>query len=89
MESLPQQFLADIAAEYRLSEKQTDVFIQRFSLINKIEQLLAADINISHTAFRTHMTGVYKKFGIEGKGPGKSRKLYDFLVQMYRQSNFC
>ncbi len=87
MKPLPKQFLANIATEYDLSKEQTETFIQRFSSKNKSEQLVAEELHISHGAFRTRMTGVYNKFGIEGTGPGKSRKLYNWLLSQYKKSD--
>ena len=88
MKPLPDDFLRDLAAEYNLSEEQTEAFIKRFSILNKSDELVAETLNISPGAFRTRMTGVYNKFGIEGKGPGKYRKLHNLLLSEYKKSNF-
>ena len=86
MQPLPRNFLTQIAREYDLSLEQEEAFVERFSR-NKQEYELAESINISKSAFRTRMSGVYKKFSIGGFGPGKSRRLHDLLLKKYQQDN--
>ncbi|MEQ9370119.1 MAG: NACHT domain-containing NTPase [Coleofasciculus chthonoplastes F3-SA18-01] len=83
MQPLTKDFLTQIARDYDLSLEQKEAFVVRFSRQGN-ESDLADSIYISHNAFRTRMSGVYKKFRIAGKGPGKVRKLHDFLIQKYQ-----
>lgn len=86
MQVLPHDFLTQLAREYDLSTEQQEAFVSRFS--NKGNDLSIAEyLHISHSAFRIRMSGVYKKFSIGGKGPGKIRRLHDFLIQKYRASH--
>jgi predicted NACHT family NTPase len=74
-------FLTELARRYELSPDQTAAFVALFTR-NDDNDLAAADaLNISPSAFRTRMTGVYKKFSISGQGAGKSNKLKNFLHQ--------
>lgn len=85
MQPLPQDFLTKIARDYDLSLEQEEAFVARFSRQGN-ESDLAESIYISANAFRTRMSGVYKKFSIAGKGPGKVRRLHDLLIQKYQAS---
>ncbi|MCT7959991.1 NACHT domain-containing protein [Laspinema sp. D1] len=84
MQPLPRDFLTQLAQEYNLTEEQQEAFVERFSS-NKNEQEIADTLHITPNAFRTRMTGVYNKFSISGKGPGKVRKLHDFLFPKYQK----
>ncbi|WP_293351716.1 MULTISPECIES: NACHT domain-containing NTPase [unclassified Microcoleus] len=87
MQSLPREFLAKLAKKYDLSPEQEEAFVARFS--GKESNLeIAETMFISESAFGTRMNGVYRKFSIGGKGPGKLRKLHDFLLNEYQKSNF-
>jgi len=86
MKLLPQDFLTKIARDYDLSMEQEEAFVARFSRQGN-ESDLADSIYISANAFRTRMSHVYNKFSIAGKGPGKVRKLHDFLIQKYQASH--
>ncbi len=86
MEPLDRDFLTQLAREYDLSPEQEEAFVARFS--SKENDLsIAESLHISANAFRTRMSGVYKKFSIGGRGPGKSRRLHDLLIQKYRPSH--
>jgi hypothetical protein len=87
MQTLPSDFLTNIARKYQLSEEQEAAFLERFSNPKSNETDIAAALHISDNAFRTRMSGVYRKFSISGKGPGKFRQLHDFLVQEYQKTN--
>ncbi|BAZ28142.1 NACHT domain family protein [Cylindrospermum sp. NIES-4074] len=87
MQRLPRDFLTQMARKYELSPEQEEAFVERFSQNNEDEIELAEVLHITPNAFRTRMTGVYRKFSISGKGPGKFRKLHDFLVDDYQKSN--
>jgi predicted NACHT family NTPase len=74
-------FLTELARKYELSPEQESAFVTLFTR-NDDNDLAAADtLSISASAFRTRMTGVYKKFSISGQGAGKSNKLKNFLHQ--------
>jgi predicted NACHT family NTPase len=80
---LSRDFLTELARKYELSPEQESAFVTLFAR-NDDNDLAAADtLNISSGAFRTRMTGVYKKFSIGGQGAGKSNKLKNFLHQEY------
>ncbi|MEM7773736.1 MAG: NACHT domain-containing protein, partial [Cyanobacteria bacterium P01_A01_bin.37] len=85
MQSLPPAFLEQIASTYELSQEQTEALVKRLS--DDASELLDAEaLHISVTALRNRMSGVYTKFSISGKGPGKFRKLHDFLIGKYRET---
>ncbi|NET55216.1 MAG: NACHT domain-containing NTPase [Symploca sp. SIO2E6] len=86
MQLLPRDFLAQLAREYDLSPEQEEAFVVRFSS-RKNELSVAESLHISDQALRTRMSGVYKKFSIGGRGPGKIRRLHDLLIQKYQQSH--
>ncbi|NER98817.1 MAG: hypothetical protein F6J86_34170, partial [Symploca sp. SIO1B1] len=86
MQPLPRDFLIRLAHEYDLSPEQEEAFVARFSS-QENELSLAESLFISDNAFRTRMTGVYQKFSIRGRGPGKVRRLHDVLIQKYQQSH--
>ncbi|HEY9295814.1 MAG TPA: NACHT domain-containing protein, partial [Phormidium sp.] len=86
MRLLPEDFLNQLASDYDLSSEQKEVFVRRFS--SKGNELDAAKfLNISPGAFRTRMTGVYRKFSIGGKEPNKARKLHDWLIRKYEKAH--
>lgn len=86
MQPLPRDFLIDIAQRYELSPEQREAFVERFSS-KKSEMAIAEVLHISANAFRTRMSGVYQKFSIGGKGPGKVHKLHDLLIREYQKSS--
>jgi predicted NACHT family NTPase len=86
MHPLPEDFLNQLASDYDLSPEQKQAFVQRFST-NRDELEAAESLHISPEAFRTRMTGVYNKFSIRGKGPGKFHKLRDFLIREYKKAH--
>ncbi len=87
MQSFSEDFLKKLAQEYDLSPDQGEALVKRFSNVNKNEQEVAEKLNISPNALRTRMTEVYRKFSIKGKGPGKFRRLHDFLLNNSQKSN--
>ena len=86
MQPLPPDFLTEIARQYNLSPEQEEAFVERFRVKQK-EQAVAEALHISTNALRSRMSGIYTKFSIGGKGPGKLRQLHDLLLQKYRQAN--
>jgi len=86
MQLLPSDFLIQLAREYDLSLEQEEAFVAKFS--SKENDLsIAESLHISPNAFRTRMSGVYKKFSIGGRRPNKSPLLHDLLIQKYQQSH--
>ena len=85
MQPLPRDFLTQLARKYDLSLEQEEAFVELYSR-GKKQQEIAESLHISDGAFRTRMSGVYKKFSIGGWGPGKTRRLHDFLIKQYQKS---
>ena len=83
---LPSDFLTEMAEKYKLSPEQGEVFVEKFSS-DKSDDAIALTLHISKAAVSTRMTGVYQKFSINGKGPGKSHTLNNFLFNEYRKSH--
>ncbi|MDF0553958.1 NACHT domain-containing NTPase [Kamptonema sp. UHCC 0994] len=77
--SLPRDFLIEMARKYDLSPEQEDAFVIWFSG-KKTELEIATELHITNSAFTTRMSHVYKKFSINGKGPGKYGRLFNFLT---------
>ncbi|MGF1515813.1 MAG: NACHT domain-containing protein [Elainellaceae cyanobacterium] len=85
MQPLPRDFLTDTAREYTLSPEQEEAFVELYS--GDGDEFEAAErLNLSRTALRTRMTGVYSKFSIGGKGPGKFYRLQVFLLERHRNT---
>ncbi|CAD5931000.1 NACHT domain family [Planktothrix tepida] len=82
--SLPREFLMEMARKYDLSPEQEDAFVIWFNS-KKTELEIATELHISDTALRTRMSHVYKKFSINGKGPGKYGRLLNFLTTEYQK----
>ncbi|MFP5272174.1 helix-turn-helix transcriptional regulator [Coleofasciculus sp.] len=86
MQPLPQDFLTKIARDYDLSPEQEEAFVARFSRQGDVDAI-AESLHISPGAFRTRMSGVYKRFSIGGKSPNKVPKLNHLLIQKYQASH--
>ena len=86
MQPLPTDFLATVAKQYDLSPQQTEALIKRLGDA-QTEQADAEALHLSVNALRNRMSGVYRKFSIGGSGPGKLRKLHDFLSEQYRKTH--
>ncbi len=84
---LPRDFLTQLARRYDLSPEQEEAFVERFGRNGNNELEASEALHISHNAFRTRMTGVYSKFSIPGKAPGKYHKLLSFLTKEYQKSH--
>lgn len=82
--SLPRDFLIEMARKYALSPEQEDAFVIWFSS-NKTELEIATELHITNSALTTRMSHVYKKFSINGKGPGKYGRLLNFTTTEYRK----
>lgn len=78
------EFLIELAHEYVLTAEQKETFLERFGS-QKSEQDIANKLRISLQSYRSRMTGIYKKFGIEGRVSGKSQKLLDIVNSKYQE----
>ena len=85
MPSLPRKFLLEIAQERGLTEFQTGAFVERLVNIESTDLVVAKIMNISRDRYSSRMVGVYKKFGIAGKGRGKARVLFFKVLGLYNQ----
>jgi hypothetical protein len=83
---LPVDFLTELANVHNLTPEQKEAFLEIFS-IDKSEKEAITALNLSQDAFRNRMTGIYKKFGMGGRGSGKFRQLLDLLNDKYREAN--
>ena len=80
LKPLPIEFLKEIAREYALTSPEENAFVARYSVNDEVKNDdLAVNLHISPGAFRTRMTGFYKKFSIAGNFSGKFYKLHAFL----------
>ncbi|MGB7444475.1 MAG: NACHT domain-containing protein [Coleofasciculaceae cyanobacterium] len=84
--SLPPEFLAQIAYDKKLSPKEEDVLIELFAR-DKSRLQVAESLHISESSLSTHLTGIYNKFNISGRGPIKERLLQEYLTSQYSQSH--
>ncbi|MGC1245418.1 MAG: NACHT domain-containing protein [Spirulinaceae cyanobacterium] len=78
MQPLPLDFLKEMARLYQLSEEQEEAFIAVLSDNKNLKQI-ADELHISDNALRTRLTGVYRKFSFNQRGPNKRRLLHDLL----------
>jgi hypothetical protein len=84
LKPLPIEFLKKIARDYALTSPQEEAFVAHYSVDDEVrDDDLAANLHISSGAFRTRMTGVYKKFSIAGEASGKFYKLRVFLSDLF------
>ncbi|NEO98240.1 MAG: NACHT domain-containing protein [Symploca sp. SIO2E9] len=83
--SLPSEFLTRIAYEKQLSPTEEDILIELFGR-NKNRVQVAQALDISESSVSTHLTGIYNKFNISGKGPVKERRLQEHLSERYLRS---
>lgn len=85
MQPFPEEFLEQVATVKYLTDEQREAFIALYQDVNRAPESIADDLFISPNAFRVRLTGVYKAFGIDGKGSNKKRRLHTELLEMYRQ----
>jgi predicted NACHT family NTPase len=83
---LPLDFLREIAENYELTEKEQEVFLEKFGS-NKSEQATVDKLHLSDSAIRNRLSGVYRKFSISASGPVKSDQLFRFLTKEYQKSH--
>jgi predicted NACHT family NTPase len=82
MQGLPHEFLSQMAREYSLSPEQTEAFVSLYGGDGDELKVVEA-LHISQGALKARLTGIYSKFSIGGKGPGKSYRLRMFLLERY------
>ena len=71
-------FLLDVAKENQLTERELEVFINLFGEgRSRVE--IASELYVQESAISSCLTGIYKKFGVVGRGPVKQGILKDIL----------
>lgn len=84
MQLIPRDFLENMVVDRQLSPEQQEALFKRLG-DSDTELEDAEKLHISKGALRSRMSGVYKKFNISGKGPGKLRSLHDYLFNKYQK----
>lgn len=82
--SLPQDFLTQLEQYSELSNREKAVFLEIFSSGKSRVQVTQA-LNISDSNLSSCLTGIYKKFSINGSGPVKETRLREDLQKRYLQ----
>ncbi|MEH2250791.1 NACHT domain-containing protein [Nostoc sp.] len=82
--SLPQDFLTQLEQYSELSNREKAVFLEIFSSGKSRVQVTQA-LNISDSNLSSCLTGIYKKFRINGSGPVKETRLWEYLQKRYLQ----
>lgn len=85
MQPISRDFLEEMVVDRQLSPEQQEALFKRLGDSDK-EFEDAEKLHISVNALRNRMSGVYKKFSIGGKGPGKLRSLHDYLFREYQKN---
>ncbi len=75
------EFLENIARERELTEEQKAVFLAKLLGDTRSDIQIGEELHISPDAVRNRLSGIYQKFGIEGKGTGKYGRLLDLLAR--------
>ncbi|MDZ8140386.1 MAG: NACHT domain-containing protein [Nostoc sp. DedQUE04] len=81
------EFLEKIASKYQLNLNEKTVFFEKILSSDYTEVQIARKLNISDTAVRNRLIGIYRKFGIKGKGPGKYSQLLTLLIREWEKQN--
>ncbi|NEP55136.1 MAG: signal transduction protein, partial [Moorea sp. SIO3C2] len=77
--------MTHIAKEKKLTKKETQVFQALFGDDKSRVQIAAESLhNISTSAVKTRLTGIYRKFQISDSGPVKENRLKDYLTNKYQ-----
>jgi NACHT domain len=85
LKPLPIYFLKKIVREYDLTPEQEEAFVARYSTDEEVGNAeVAKTLNISEGAFRTRMSGVYRKFSFTGNTSGKFYKLRNLLIDRFQ-----
>ncbi|MEI2581804.1 NACHT domain-containing protein [Scytonema sp. PRP1] len=82
--SLPENFLTQLEQYSELSQREKEVFLERFGRGKSRVQVTQA-LNISDSNLGSCLTGIYKKFSISGSGPVKENRLREYLSKRYAQ----
>jgi DNA-binding CsgD family transcriptional regulator len=80
----PHDFLTEIAGPKKLTDLEIAVFLRLFGQDkNKVQ--IANELGTTETVVSTRLTGVYKKFGINDRGPVKERELRRYLEERQKR----
>jgi hypothetical protein len=82
--SLPRDFLTQLEQYSELSNREKAVFLEIFSS-GKSRVQVTQTFNISDSNLSSCLTGIYKKFCINGSGPVKETRLLEYLQKRYLQ----
>ncbi|MEH2170926.1 MAG: NACHT domain-containing NTPase [Nostoc sp.] len=82
--SLPRDFLTQLEQYSELSNREKAVFLEIFSN-GKSRVQVTQTFNISDSNLSSCLTGIYKKFCINGSGPVKETRLREYLEKRYSQ----
>lgn len=82
--SLPKDFLTQLEQYSELSNREKAVFLEIFSS-GKSRVQVTQTFNISDSNLSSCLTGIYKKFCINGSGPVKETRLLEYLQKRYLQ----
>ncbi|OUL37663.1 hypothetical protein BV372_01505 [Nostoc sp. T09] len=85
MSVIPKDFLLALAQERSLSESEIEVLI--YAVEGQSPNAIAKELNISAEAVRKRLSEVYKKFHVNGVGPGKLTKLQQVIERDYHASS--
>lgn len=87
MPVIPLGFLDRLADKHALTFYEKEAFLERLKDTKKTDIVVAKQLNISRDRFSSRMTGVYKKFNVQGSGPGKLPKLISLVFEIYQREN--
>jgi hypothetical protein len=82
--SLPRDFLTQLEQYSELSNREKAVFLEIFGN-GKSRVKVTQALNISDSNLSSCLTGIYKKFSINGSGPVKETRLREYLEKRYSQ----
>ncbi|MBD3887367.1 NACHT domain-containing NTPase [Phormidium tenue FACHB-886] len=87
MRHFPNEFLIQMAQDYKLTRGQQEAFLAKFGETgkNKSNEEVAQGLSITVSTLSTRMTGVYDKLLITAGGPTKFNLLCNFLEQKFQQ----
>ncbi|MDZ8026650.1 MAG: NB-ARC domain-containing protein [Nostoc sp. DedQUE11] len=85
MSAIPQNFVVALAQERGVSSSELEVLLGVVE--DKSPNAIAKELNISPEAVRKRLSEVYKKFHVNGVGPGKLTKLQQVIESEYRASS--
>ena len=86
--SFPEDFLKQLEQYAELSNREKEVFLKIFTSGKSRVEVTQA-LYISESNLNTCFSGIYKKFGISGKGPVKENRLREYLNQRYTGWKSC